>query len=122
MANTNKGIDYPTSSSAIAPLETHFANLANGADNVGVLSATQSFTGPAYSGTVAYVTVAVSYGETLGRVPTISCTVENVSTVPYLVNIRDITTTGFNARVYRFTETGSAEASLKLHWMASDYE
>ena len=122
MANTNKGVDYPTSSSNIAPLETHFANLAAGADNIGVLSGTTTFTGSAYSGTVTYVTVAVSYGKTMARVPTVSCTVENVSTVPYLVNIRDITTTGFNARVYRFTENGSAEANLKLHWMVSDYE
>lgn len=120
MANTIKGITYPTSSDSIAPLETHFANLANSADNAGVISGSFSFTGPANSTTP--VNVVVPYGVTLSGNPVVVCNVRGgASASGYVVTISGApTTTNFTARVHRLSGTG-ADSALFIDWMASDY-
>lgn len=120
MAITNKGVIYPTSSDNIAPLETHFANLANTADNVGVVSGATTFTGPSATGST--VDVAVSFDDILPSVPNLVLTVQGGSTAsPYSATILGApTTTGFTARIFRLAGS-TAEANLKLVWMASTY-
>ena len=120
MAITNKGVIYPTSSDNIAPLETHFANLANTADNVGVMAGSATFTGPATTG--ATVDVAVSFGDTLSSAPLVTLTVQGSSTSsPYSATILGApTTTGFTARIFRLSGS-TAQTNLKLVWHASTY-
>jgi hypothetical protein len=120
MANTNKGVPYPTSSSNIAPLETHFANLAEGADNTGVLTGTQQFVGP--SATAGTVSVTVPFGLTLKRSPVLAVTVQaGAAASSYIATISARSTTQFTAKIYRLNGSG-ADSNLFLHWMASDYQ
>lgn len=120
MATTTKGVIYPTSSDNIAPLETHFANLANSADNAGVLSGSELFTGP--SDTTTPVDVFVSYGVTLTGTPVVVANVQgNASASGYVVTLSGApTTTGFTARVHRLSGTG-ADSALRIDWIASNY-
>lgn len=120
MAITSKGITYPTSSDNIAPLETHFANLANRADNVGVVAGSQLFNGPATTG--ASVDVSVNFGQTLSSTPLVTAVVQGSSAVSaYSVTIVNApSTTGFTAKVYKLSG-GSVESNLYLVWMASTY-
>lgn len=121
MANTTtKGISYPTSSDAIAPLESHFAALATSADNAGVVSGSQLFTGP--SNNTAPVNIYVSYGVTLGTQPVVVCNIRGgASASGYVATISGApTSTGFTARVHRLSGTG-ADSSLYIDWIASDY-
>lgn len=117
MASTPKGITYPTSGDSIAPLETHFANLADTADNVGVVSGTIDFTGPSSAGTP--VTVNALFPEPLSAAPKIVLTVAGSAAAnPYIATIYSTpTTTGFVAKVHCLSSI-SAE-SLKLVWFAS---
>jgi hypothetical protein len=121
MANTTKGITYPTSSDSIAPLESHFANLANSADNAGVVSGSQLFTGPA--DTTTPVNIYVTYGVTLGTAPVIVCNVRGgAGASGYVATISGVPDgTGFTARVHRLNGSG-ADSSLYIDWIASDYE
>ena len=120
MAETVKGVVYPTSSDNIAPLETHFQNLASSADNAGVLSGSQSFTGP--SDTNTPVNVFVSYGATLSGTPVVTANVRGGSSASgYVITISGTpSTTGFTARVHRLSGSG-ADSSLYIDWHASDY-
>lgn len=120
MAATTKGITYPTSSDSIAPLETHFANLANSADNAGVISGTESFTGP--SSTTAPVNIFVPYGVTLTGSPVVVCNIRGgAGASGYVATISGApATTGFTARVHRLSGT-SADATLFIDWIASNY-
>lgn len=117
MAITTKGITYPTSSDNIAPLETHFANLASTADNIGIIAAKQSFTGPATTGATVDVTVTQSFS----AAPHVVASVQGpTGSAAYAVTILgEPTTTGFVARVYKLS--GSTAESLKLVWHASTY-
>ena len=119
MASTTKGITYPTSGDSIAPLETHFANLADTADNTGVLSGTVDFTGPTTAGTP--VTVNGYFPVTFGSAPKIVLTVSGSAAAnPYIATVYSTpTTTGFVAKVHCLSSV-SAE-SLKLTWFASTY-
>jgi hypothetical protein len=120
MANsTNKGITYPTSGDNIAPLETHFANLADKADNVGVVSGIQTFTGP--TATATPVTVTVTFPFTLSSAPNIVLTVSgSAGAKAYVATVfSNPTTTGFVAKIHCLAST-TAE-SLKLNWFASTY-
>jgi hypothetical protein len=121
MANTTKGVTYPTSSDSIAPLETHFANLANSADNAGVISGSQLFTGP--TDNTAPVNIYVEYGVTLGTAPVVVCNVRGgASASGYVITISGApTSAGFTARVHRLAGSG-ADSSLYIDWIASDYE
>jgi hypothetical protein len=117
MAITSKGITYPTSSDNIAPLETHFANLASTADNAGVIAAKQSFTGPATTGATVDVTVT----RTFSSAPYVVASVQGpAGSASYAVTILGApTTSGFVARVYKLS--GSSAESLNLVWHASTY-
>ncbi len=126
MATTSKGIIYPTSSDNIAPLETHFANLASSVDTaLGVVSASipatttagsTSFTGPAAADTS--VSVSVTFPSTFGSIPKVVATVQGAGSVsPYVVTIAGSPSTGgFSATVYRIA--GTTAESLVLNWMA----
>lgn len=120
MANTFKGVTYPTSSDNIAPLETHFENLADSADNAGIYSGKQLFTGPSATGST--VNVTVTFTETFPSAPKITATVQGGSGMSvYAVSIAGApTTTGFVARVFRCNGT-TAENDLQLVWNASTY-
>lgn len=120
MAITTKGVSYPTSSDNIAPLETHFANLANSADNAGILSGSNLFTGP--SDTITPVNIFIEYGVTLSGTPVVVANVRgSVSASGYVVTISGApSTTGFTARVHRISGSG-ADSSLYIDWHASDY-
>lgn len=119
MAATLKGVTYPTSSDNIAPLETHFANLAQTADNAGIMAGREPFTGPAASGST--VDVAIEYGKTFATSPKVIASVEgSTGSSVYAVTILGApTTTGFTARVYRLN--GSSAEALKLVWLVSSY-
>ncbi len=126
MASTTRGIVYPTSSDNIAPLETHFANLANtvelalddivAGEATPVYGGTQSFTGPSATG--ATVNVTVTFPTTFTSVPNVTCTVRGPSgTAAYIANIAGSpTVSGFTAKVYK--ASGSTAESLFLEWMA----
>jgi predicted secreted protein len=119
MANTTKGITYPTSGDSIAPLETHFANLASTADNAGAVTGSATFTGPTAAGTPA--TVTVTFPVTFAAAPKVLLTVSGSAAAnPYIATVySNPTTTGFVAKVHCLS-TISAE-SLKLTWLASTY-
>lgn len=127
MASTVLGITYPTSSDSIAPLETHFANLASSADtaiqdvidSIGSVSqvGSTSFTGPASSG--SSVSVAVTFPTVFTTVPSVVATVQGSGSVStYIVTIAGTPTiNGFNAKVWRI-DGSTAETNLKLNWFA----
>jgi hypothetical protein len=126
MASTTRGIIYPTSSNNIAPLETHFANLANSVEEAldditagtgsTVLTGTQSFTGSATTGTT--VNVTVTFPSVQATVPVVTATVRGPNpTSAYIVTLAGSpTTSGFVATVYK--ASGSSAESLVLNWMA----
>lgn len=117
MAITTKGITYPTSSDNIAPLETHFANLASTADNIGVVAGKQAFTGPTATGSTVDVTVT----QTFSSAPHVVASVQGPSgSASYAATILgEPTSSGFVVRVYKLS--GSTAESLKLVWHASTY-
>ena len=120
MANsTNKGITYPTSGDSIAPLETHFANLATTADNTGVISGSATFTGPSAAASPA--TVSVTFPLTFATAPKVVLTVADSATAtPYIATVYSTpTTTGFVAKIHCLSSV-TAE-TLKLTWFASTY-
>jgi hypothetical protein len=120
MPTTNKGIYYPSSSDQIAPLQTILGNIAQTADNVGIITGEQGFTGPATTGGV--LTVNVSFAAPLASVPKIFTTVRGgTGASVYAVTILgDPTVNGFSARVFRCNGS-TAETNLKLTWAASTY-
>jgi predicted secreted protein len=121
MANTNKGITYPTSGDNIAPLETHFANLASTADNAGVASGVVSFTGPTAVASPATVTITLPF--TLSAVPKVTLTVGgSAGSNPYIATVYSTpSTTSIVAKVHCISSIALAE-SLNLYWMASTFE
>lgn len=120
MAITNKGVTYPTSGDSIAPLETHFNQLADDADNIGVISGAQTFTGPAATGSTVDVVVTLPF--TMSSAPKIVATVKGGSTASvYAATILgNPTTTSFTVRVFRCNGS-TAETDLQVIWMASTY-
>jgi hypothetical protein len=126
MASTTRGIIYPTSGDNIAPLETHFANLANSVEEAldditagtgsTVLTGTESFTGPSATGSTVNVTVTFSSAQ--ATVPVVVATVRGPNpTAAYIVTIAGSPTiNGFTATVYK--ASGSSAESLTLNWMA----
>ena len=120
MAATFKGVTYPTSSDNIAPLETHFQNLAEKADAAGVWVERKLFTGPSATGSTVDVTVLFSTA--FPSAPKVSAVVEGGSGMSvYAVSIAGApTTTGFVARVFRCNGS-TAETDLQLVWSASTF-
>jgi hypothetical protein len=120
MAITNKGVTYPTSGDSIAPLETHFNQLADDADNVGVVSGAQTFTGPATTGATVDVTVAMPF--TLSAAPKIVASVQGgtAASVYAITVLGAPTATSFTVRVFKLNGS-TAETDLQIVWMASTY-
>lgn len=123
MATTSNGIIYPTSGDNIAPLETHFANLANsvntaidevtGGAGATIKYGTQDFTGPAAAD--GSVTVTVNFPTAFLAAPVINLSVQGNSS--YVATVYGSPSlSSFVARIYRLD--GSTAESLKLHWMA----
>ncbi len=120
MAVTNKGVIYPTSGDNIAPLETHFANLASSADKAGVATGAFAIVGQANAGTVD--DFIVTFGQTFPTAPKVVATVQGGAAPScYALTIAGApTTTGFTARIYKLNGTVS-ETDLKIVWYASTY-
>lgn len=119
MAVTNKGVVYPTSSDNIAPLETHFANLASSADNIGVIAGRTQFTGPDATGST--MDVEVTFASTAPLNSKVTANVETTANGScYAVTLLESpTVNGFKVRVYRLN--GSTPEALKLAWIVSSY-
>jgi hypothetical protein len=120
MAVTKKGIDYPTSSDNIAPLETWLSGLANGADKVGIVSGSQSFSGPTAADTPVTVTITFPTG-VFTTAPKVIVAVEgSASATPYIANVYGTTTaTTCVVKVNRIS--GTTGETLTLTWFASTY-
>jgi hypothetical protein len=141
MAETSKGIIYPTSGDNIAPLESHFASLASSTNDalaelegtvldlnvelddfraeVGVVPATGSFsfTGPTSTTTPVELTITLP-SPYFANIPTVVATVSGISTSSaYFAVLHSVTTSQFQARVWRTTGTDS-DTALKLNWIA----
>ncbi len=120
MESTEKGIAYPSSTDNIAPLESHFAALAQTADNAGVISGREQFVGPSATGSTVGVNVEFDYP--LAAVPQVALTVQaGAAASSYIATIVSTDETGFAAKVYRLNGSG-ADSNLFLHWIASDYQ
>jgi hypothetical protein len=140
MASTSKGIVYPTSGDNIAPLESHFASLATTTntaivavetavdtvqDNVdalelavGKVPQTGAFTLTGPTSTTVPVNVTVTLpGGYFTTAPTVVATVAGSSTASaYFAVLHSITTSQFQARIWR--TTGTTAESLTLQWIA----
>lgn len=140
MASTDKGIVYPTSGDNIAPLETHFASLAQSVDDaivvvddvvadidtdlqafktsVGNITQTGSFafTGPTATATPVNITITLPSGY-FSTTPVVVATVSGTNTASgYFPMLHSITSSQFQVRVWRIT--GTAAETLTLQWMA----
>lgn len=120
MPTTSKGVYYPSSSDQISPLQTILGNIAQTADNIGMLTGEQLFTGPGATGET--VTVNVTFASALSAAPKIFTTVKGgTGASVYAVTILgDPTVNGFSAKVFRCNGS-TAETNLKLTWAASTY-
>jgi len=140
MASTSKGIVYPTSGDNIAPLESHFASLATTTDTaigvvvtsvtgvttslnnfkteVGKVPQTGAFTLTGPTSTTVPVNVTVTLpGGYFTVAPTVVATVAGSSTASaYFAVLHSITTSQFQARIWR--TTGTTAESLTLQWIA----
>jgi hypothetical protein len=141
MAETSKGIIYPTSGDNIAPLESHFASLASTTNSalitidesiedvdtdlqdfkteVGLIAQTGSFsfTGPTSTTTPVEITVTLPPGY-FSSIPTVVATVSGVTTSSaYFPVLHSVTTSQFQARIWRTTGTAE-DTALKLNWIA----
>jgi len=120
MADTSKGVTYPTSSDSIAPLETHFHTLALDVDNVGVVSGSQVFTGPANSSTPATVTITFPAGRFATAPKVIAAVQGSAAASGYVANVYGTTTTTTCVvKVNRIA--GTTAETLTLTWFASTY-
>ena len=140
-AETSKGIIYPTSGDNIAPLESHFGSLASTTNDalieldgiigdvdddlqgfkveVGVVPATGSFSFTGPTSTTVPVDLTISLPSPyFSTAPTVVATVSGISTSSaYFAVLHSITTSQFQARVWRSTGTDS-DTALKLNWIA----
>lgn len=139
MASTDKGIVYPTSGDSIAPLESHFASLAESVDeavvilegditqnaedietlrdDIGVILKSGSFAFISPSSTTAPVNITVTLpGGHFTTPPSVVATVSGVSSSgSYFPVIHSTTTSQFQARVWRVTANdnlGTATVSI----------
>jgi hypothetical protein len=139
MAETLRGITYPTSGDNIAPLETHFASLAGTADDaIGVVqtdlalvnadlqtfkgevivpaSGSFSFAGPTSTSTAVNITVTLPSGY-FSIAPLVVACISGPSTAsPYTATIHSVTSSQFQAKVVRIA--GTTAETLGLNWMA----
>jgi hypothetical protein len=139
MAQTSKGITYPTSGDNIAPLETHFSALAGTANaaiivletdidsvdtdlqsfktEVGVIPQSGKFalTGP--TNTTTPVAVTINFSVPFAVAPTVVATVGSATAASaYFAGIHSVTASQFQARIWR--TTGTTAETLALNWIA----
>lgn len=109
MATTSKGIYYPTATTAVAPLESVFADMASSIDTALPLSGTYPFSFTAAAGSSQ--SVSPTFGVTLGAAPQrIQLTVRG--TGGFAATVTSSTTTGFTANVHRLSGTGTVTINL----------
>jgi hypothetical protein len=120
MPTTSKGVYYPSSSDQISPLQTILGNIASTADNIGMITGEQQFTGPSATGET--VTVNVTFASALSAAPKVFITVKGGTgaSVYAATILGDPTVNGFSAKVFRCNGS-TAETNLKLVWAASTY-
>mgnify|MGYP007100047022 CR=1 FL=1 len=140
MASTTKGIVYPTSGDNIAPLETHFASLAQSVDDAIVVvddvvadidtdlqafkassgkipqTGSFAFTGPSSSATPVNLTITLPSGY-FDSAPVVVATVSGTnSSNAYFPVLHSITSSQFQVRVW--TTNATVAQSLTLQWIA----
>jgi hypothetical protein len=139
MASTTRGIVYPTSGDSIAPLETHFASLAESTDtaisevedtiadvdadlqdfkNQSTVPASGSFefASPTSTSTAVNITVTFPPGY-FTTTPIVVASIAGPSDAsPYTATTHTVTTSQFQAKVVRIS--GSTAQTLRLNWIA----
>lgn len=115
MAITSKGIYYPTSSDAVAPLEAVFSTVASSVDAAIPLSGASPLTfttvGPGSQ------TTTVPFGRTFSIAPTkVQVTIKGPASgsSPYVATVTNISTTGFTVLIYRLT--GTDTEAINIMW------
>ena len=115
MATTAKGIYYPTSSDAVAPLESVFSTMASSIDAAiqlgGSSPLTFSVNGPGTQSTT------VNFGQTLPVTPdSIQVTIKGPvsGSSSYVPTVTNITNTGFTVLIYRVS--GTDTESINIMW------
>jgi len=139
MAQTSRGITYPTSGDNIAPLETHFASLAGTTNTaIGVVQAdvdsvdadlqdfksqvslpasgSFSFTGPSDTSTAVNITVPFPSGYFSAAPVVVACISGPSTASPHTATIHSVTSSQFQAKVVRIS--GTTAQSLALKWIA----
>jgi hypothetical protein len=139
MAETLRGITYPTSGDNIAPLETHFASLAGTADDaIGVVqedlalvnadlqdfktqvsspaSGSFSFAAPTSTSTAVNITVTLPSGYFSLAPLVVACISGPSDASPYTATIHTVTASQFQAKIVRIS--GSTAQTLGLNWIA----
>jgi hypothetical protein len=139
MASTTRGITYPTSGDNIAPLETHFASLAETTDTAisevedtiadvdadlqsfklqaaAPSKGTFAFVGPANTTTAVNIVVTFPPGY-FSTAPIVVVTISGPDTAsPYTASVHTVTTSQFQAKIVRIS--GSTAQNLSLNWIA----
>lgn len=115
MAITSKGIYYPTSSDAVAPLESVFSTVASSVDAAIPLSGTQAVTfstaGPGSQ------TATINFGETLAAAPDlVQVTIKGPASgsSSYVPTVTGSTATGFTVIIYRLN--GTDTEAINVVW------
>lgn len=137
--NTSKGILYPTSGDAIAPLESHFAALAQTTDEAIVdlesaldavdldlqtfksgisvpASGSFAFTGPETTSTAVDITVTLPIGYFSTAPLVVACIAGSSTTSSHTATIHSVTASQFQAKIVRIS--GSTAQALNLNWIA----
>jgi hypothetical protein len=139
MAETVKGIVYPTSGDNIAPLETHFASLAQTADDaIGDLQdivndidddlqnfktlatapakGSFAFAAPTNTATPVNITISFPPGYFAAAPIVVGCIAGPSTGSAYSIVVHTVTSSQFQVRVIRIS--GSGAQSLNLNWIA----
>jgi hypothetical protein len=134
MASTSKGIVYPTSGDNIAPLETHFSALAGSVnsaillidadmtqnsddiqtlrDDVGVIPQSGSFSFTSPTTTATAIPLTINFPVALAAAPAVVATVGSATAAgAYIANVHNITSSQFQARVWRISENANLGAA-----------
>jgi hypothetical protein len=139
--NTTRGITYPTSGDSIAPLESHFALIAESTDTAigvteGLINDVDSdlqafklevglapqggvfggFSGPTSTSVPVNITVNLPSGY-FSSAPIVTATVAGATTAAgYFAVLHSVTSSQFQARIWRMS--GTAGETLTLNWIA----
>ena len=137
--NTSKGILYPTSGDSIAPLETHFASLAQTADEAIVELETAleavdldlqtfksinsppgtgsfSFAAPTTTSTAINITVPFPVGYFSLPPIVVACFAGASDAAPCTLSVHTVTASQFQAKVVRVS--GTSAQTIAVNWIA----